>query len=418
MRGWNDMVDMRSMAFWALIAFVFAIPWERSVAIPFIGAAGTLFGAIALLLGIASTLDAGKIRLRPPPLLLIVMALFVLWSSIGYFWSIRPPAALSRTITYGQLLVMVWLVWQLTRDERQWRALLQAYVAGSFFAILVVIFNFARGEATLVSMNTGLTRFSFAGGDPNYFALSLVLAVPMAWLLVLQSRGRAVSAFNLAFIALAVIAIGLTGSRGGAISAIVALSIIPVTYWHLGFWRKIGLTLALAATAFGALYVIPDVTIQRFLETPDAVSEDNLAGRIGIWQAGLDVLRENEQAVVIGVGSGNFRYAVERALGDDRTAHNAYLNVWVDNGFIGILLFLSFFAIATLPHLSQKTLIRSFAVILVGSMLVGIFGLSWEREKALWFTVAILAVHRPLIVTPGLVSASSVTVHGRGTRQA
>lgn len=393
------MSDMHRIAFWSLAAFVFAIPWERSVAIPFIGAAGTPFGAVALVLGLASVLDAGKIKLRPPSLLLVAMAVFVLWSLVGYFWSLRPSATLARTITYGQLLAMVWLVWQLTRSERQWHILLQAYVAGAYFAILVVIWNFVRGEATLISMNTGLTRFSVAGGDPNYLALTLVVAIPMAWLLFLETRRRMTSLIYLGFIPLAVIVVGLTGSRGGVISAIIALMIIPLTYWRLHFWRKLAILLSLGLMVLGLLFVLPEATVERFLDTPDAISEDDLAGRVQIWQAGLDVLSNNGQAVVIGVGSSNFRYAVERAIGRDRTAHNAYLNVWVDNGVIGLAIFLSFFVVAALPYLSGWSKPGSFALVTCVALAVGVFGLSWEREKVLWFILAVLVARNGIQIS-------------------
>ena len=79
------MVNLHRLAFWALVAFVFAMPWERSVPVPGFGAAGTPLGVIALLLALAAIFAGGKLKLRPPSLLLGLMALFVLWSALTYF---------------------------------------------------------------------------------------------------------------------------------------------------------------------------------------------------------------------------------------------------------------------------------------------------------------------------------------------
>ena len=405
------MVNLHRLAFWALVAFVFAMPWERSVPVPGFGAAGTPLGVIALLLALAAIFAGGRLKLRPPSLLLGLMALFVLWSALTYFWSIVPASTLSRTATYVQLLVMVWLMWQLARTERDFRILLQTFVFGSVFAIGVVSVAFLRGEATVISATTGLTRFSFAGGDPNYFALTLALAIPMAWLLLLRGRNRYLTFLNMAYIVLAVIAIGLSGSRTGAVAAVTALSIIPVTYWHLGLGRKVLLVCALGTSAFGALWIVPDAAFQRLLGTPHDIAGENLAGRQNLWRAGLEFLSQNERAMLIGAGSASFRRAVEPQLQDRAmTAHNTYLSVLLDNGLVGVALLLGLFATAVAPHLTTSSR-RSLSLILLLTLAIGVFALSWESAKPFWFVLGILTGQRALVLG-SLGSNSQIRVEG------
>ena len=394
------MPSMSRLAFWATTLFVFSVPWERTVHVPGAGAAGSVFGAIAFALMIVSLVQEGRVRLRRPALVLPVMALFVAWSALTYFWSIQPNATLGRTATYTQLFLMVWLIWQVSRGERDFRIHLQAFVFGCLVAIAAVFVNFVRGDATVVATWSGLTRFSFGGGDPNYLALTLVLGIPMAWMLVLREPNRARGFLNMAYIPLAVIVVGLTGSRGGTLSALIALMIIPVTYWHLRLGRKILLLAALAGIAYGALYVVPDVTLERLVATPQDIQMEDLSGRSDIWRAGLEYLDTHQGVLLRGSGSGTFSSAVEHILGRRATAHNAYLNVLVDNGIVGLTLFLAMFAIAVWPNLLVTSRSRSFALFLILCLGVGVFALSWEREKPLWITIALLASYRAIVVDP------------------
>ena len=396
------MPNLERLAFWATALFVFSVPWERTVHVPGAGAAGSVFGAVAFALMIASLFQGGRIRLRRPALVLPIMALFVAWSALTYFWSIQPGATLGRTATYAQLFLMVWLIWQVSRGERDFEIHLQAFVLGCSVAIGAVFLNFVRGDATVVASWSGLTRFSFAGGDPNYLALTIVLGIPMAWLLVLREPSRLRGFLNMAYIPLAVVVVGLTGSRGGTISALIALMIIPVTYWHLRLGRKVLLLAALGAIAYGALYVIPDVTLERLVATPQDIQTENLAGRTDIWRAGLAYLETNENVLIRGSGSGTFSSAVENFLGRRATAHNAYLNVLVDNGIVGLTLFLAVFVVAVWPNLGVASRARSFALFLILCLAVGVFALSWEREKTLWITIALLASYRAVVVDPNL----------------
>lgn len=388
---------LHRLAFWALVAFAFSLPWERNVAVPAFGAAATPLGIVALLLGVASIIERGKMKLRPPAIFLAVLAIFVLWSGATYFWSINPQVTLGRTVSYAQLLLMAWLIWQLVRNQADQASMMRAYVLGAFFAIGIVLLSYFHGDAYRVGLS-GL-RFSFGGGDPNYLALGLALAIPMAWRLYLTEKAQALQALNLLFIPCALITIGLTGSRGGMLSAAVALSVIPITYWHLDPMRKVVLVGALAATVYAAFAVIPVATMERLFRTPQDIAEEQLAGRQNIWRAGVALLTEQETTLLIGTGTGTFSHAVEDTYGRRVAGHNAYLDVLVGSGIVGLALFLTIFGLAIAPNLCGDLRSRAVSLTLWLTLAIGIFSLSWEREKPLWFALALLATQRTVVVT-------------------
>jgi O-antigen ligase len=404
------MLNLHRLAFWSILIFVFVLPWERNVAVPG-GAIGTPIGVIALLLAAATIFSNGKLSLRPPSTLLALMGLFVAWSAVSYFWSINSTATLTRTMTYAQILVMVWLIWQFFRTKEDFRKMLQAYVLGCYFAIAAVLINYLRGEGG--RFYGSIERFSFAGEDPNYFALTLVLGLPMAWYLFIQERPSSLPLFNIFFLPLSLVAVGLTGSRGGTLAAIAALSVIPLTYWTLGFWRKVLLIVTLALAGYLTLVLVPETIFQRLISTPEDIVSEDLAGRQNIWRAGVMFLLENEVRLIFGTGSGTFAYAIEPIHGRARTAHNAYLGVLVDNGMVGFLLFVTCFLVALIPNLATASSMRGLSLALFLSLAIGIFALSWEREKVMWFILALLTTHRAFVLSPPSLRIGQPAKHKR-----
>ena len=387
---------MQRIAFWALLVFIFMLPWERNIAIPGAGAVGTPFGALAFLLTVFSLVHHQRIRFRAPSLLLVVMGLFILWSILTYFWSINPAVTLSRSVTYFQLFIMMWLIWQLGRNESERALLLQAYVCGAYVAVFVVLLSFLRGEAYHVGFSG--TRYSFGSGDPNYMAAALAVGIPMAWYLVLSCRQGFLQVLNFIYIPAAVLTIGLTGSRGGAITAIVALLVIPLTYWHLSTWRKIILLACMAAGLYSAFILLPQATLDRMLDAPEEVTSGTLTGRTVIWGAGLKILEHHSAAPVIGVGSGGFPYAVEPFLGEARAPHSAYLSILVGNGMIGIGLLLSLFVVVIIPNFTVKGPWRLFSFVLWFALAVAIIPINWENQKVMWFVLTVLTLQRAYVL--------------------
>lgn len=392
------MIAIRSIALWALMAFVFVMPWERNVDISWLGGAGTPLGLVAAAAGLVGLIRGGRIRVRKPSLLLVLMMGFVIWSALTTFWSAAPVSTLVRTTTYAQLWIMLWLMWEYVRGEEERHMLLQSYVFGAMIAVTVLIGNLVEGDASRIG-TSGLTRYSFAGGNENYLALSLALAIPMAAYLFAAHKRRWLQLVNIGFIPLLLIGIGLTGSRGGAIAGLVGLGPVLMLAWRLDLLQRVLLFVTVTVGGYALVWVLPEATVSRFQSIPISIAEQEFTGREDIWRAGIVWLRENPRATLIGSGSATFRVVVESGLGRAIGGHNAYLNILVENGVIGILLFLTMMAMSLVPNLSAATELRWFAVFLLLGVAIGVFNASWEREKPFWLVLGILCTHRAYIVT-------------------
>lgn len=395
---------MRSVAFVALLVFVFALPWERNVSIPGVGAAGSLLGMFVMALTAMSLVNHGRIRMRAFSLFLGLMAAFVAWSALSFFWSIAPGASVVRTVSYAQLFLMAWIVWELCRTEAERLALMQSYVLGGYFAMAAMAVDLVLGQAAIVEWSA--ERYSFAGGDPNYLAAGLALGLPMAWHLYLARRESWFGVLNALYVPLVVIAIGLTGSRGGMLAALVAILIVPVTFWSLAWWRRGLVLVLLSGLLYTGFLVIPEVNLQRFTGLTEDLAEVDLAGREAVWRAAFELLTTDQTLSAVGSGSGTFRPAVEPILGWQNSAHSAYLAIWVTLGGVGLLLFLGMVVVAVVPNLLGRGPPRVFALVQGAALLVAIAPVSWDNQKILWFVLVLLTTFRA-IVLPGEESSTA-----------
>lgn len=391
---------VQHIAFIALLLLVFVIPWERSVGLGGIGIFSRAFGILAFLLGALSTLDDNKIRLRTPSLFLVSMGSFILWSVLSAFWSDSPKSSVARSITYVQLMMMVWLIWQLCRTPKQHAALMQAYILGAYVLVGSVLVDFAT--------NFGSTTYRADGLDSNanWAALAIALAMPMACYLIAESKRNFWSWFNYLYVPLALFSVGLTASRGGFIVSSIGLSVIPFLFWKLELWKKIVLLMILIAAIYGAFNYLPEANIGRLSETSTELTEGDLTNRKFIWMAAGEVFWDSP---IIGVGSSGFRDAITPVYGTDKASHNAFIGIGVELGIIGFMLFSTTLLIAVLPLvIFERGAYRFFYLILWTGLMVALMPANWEIHKATWFILALLTSRKAFVIS-GFSSPSLAT---------
>lgn len=403
---------MGTAAFLLLWCFILVLPWDVVTHLPALGSIPRLVGLVASAVGIVHIL--ARRRFRPLSPFHVLAIFFVLWAGVSHWWSIDPEATRTRFITYLQLLILVWLIWEIAWSPERQRALLEAYVLGVCGAALAVLQNFLSGAAWLSHGTMETERFAALGQDPNELGVILALGLPMAWHLgVTQPERRGARLWQL-YIPLGVTAILLTGSRGAFLAALVALAIVPWTLGHVRLRVKV----ALYALAVGSLVLasqfVPDATLERIGSTRADIEAGYFGGRIFIWMAGLEVAREHPLA---GVGAGTFATAVAPTLQHATSSHQTFLEILVEQGVVGFLLFLAMVgaAIAFLPRLPP--LQRRLWIVLLASLAVGSLSLHLGYRKQFWFVLALLAaqVVRPVEGTRSTPRGVGVGVGAEGT---
>jgi len=373
--------QLSKAAFTCLWCFILVVPWDALTDLPIVGSLPRLVGIVASAVGGLYILARG--RVRPLSWFHVLAVLFVLWTGASTFWSIDPEATRTRFLTYLQLVVLVWLIWEIGWSPERQRALLQAFVLGAGVAALITVYNYLTG-----SWSYSEGRFSALGQNPNYLARMCVLALPMAWYLSLSQRHRRLARTWQLYVPLGCTATVLTGSRGAFLAGLVAVVIIP---WTLGRLR-LRTKAALYAFAIGSLVLVsifvPETSWERIRSTGADIETGYFGGRGKIWRAGLEVVWEHP---LVGVGAGAFGAAVEPALQFAWSSHDAPLAILVEDGIVGLCLFVAMVAAAMKPLWHLPPLQRKLWIVLVAALGVGSLAAASDYQKDFWFVLGLLA---------------------------
>lgn len=382
---------MSSVAYAALWLFVFVLPWEGVVRVNNTAILSQSTGMLAMGCTVFAVLSSA--RLRRWHTLHVAALLFVLTSGfqllVFYALGARPPG---KFYTYVQLLLMVWMIWELAPSGGRVLNLLLSYVFGAYVASFQTLLVFH-------SSGGGLRRFAAGGVDPNDLAMTLALGLPMAWYLSNTYRKPLLRWICRGYLPVAVVTIGLTGSRGGLLASIVALTIVPLSMTRLSP-NRLAITIAMLFLS-GALAVVyvPEKIVERLATTSTEVEDLRLGGRFKLWKAGLRALPEHP---LLGYGTSGFIGAISPQLGSaSQVAHNSFISVLVEQGLIGLSLYLLMFGAAYRAVRRLPLLERRFGLVLMATLVVAMLPLTWEHRKPVWFILAaVVGLSQALRVAP------------------
>lgn len=210
-------------------------------------------------------------------------------------------------------------------------------------------------------------------GDPNELALFVGTSMPLLFALASVSRRKIVTVAIGALIALGLVTVVLSGSRGGQLVVLTVLGLYFVRRYGIK-GLIVGAALAMPLLLFGG----------REGEEAESSSQE----RIELLYEGIDMIKAYPFA---GVGIGEFQEHMANHL----TAHNSYLLSAAELGLPGCLLwslvvYMSIkipFLVASRPPILLDKRMVTFATALCVSyagMLVGIFFLSFCYKQWLF----------------------------------
>jgi O-antigen ligase len=369
---------MISLAYCAVWFFVFSVPWENVIGISGLGAISRLTGMIALGLALLAAVITGRVRRWNQ--FHIAALLFVVWSgcSVLIFEMEDVP---KKFWTYVQLFLVLWMIWELAPTRKRQLGLLLAYVLGAYVSAFSTIMV-SRRELGIEQ------RFAATGFDANDLAGALALALPMAWYLGMTYRQPLLRLLCRAYVPVGVVAIGLTGSRGGMIATIIALLIVPLTMTTLSPGRLVVAIAMLCISGSLAVAYVPDTVVKRLATTSADVQEGHLGGRGKIWIAGAKAFARRP---LLGYGTSGFRTAIRPFIPTlPQVAHNSFLSVLVENGILGFFFFCGMLFAVFRAIRRQPTIDRRFGLVLFATLLIVMLPLTWEDQKPTWVILALM----------------------------
>jgi O-antigen ligase len=170
------------------------------------------------------------------------------------------------------------------------------------------------------------------------------------------------------------IVIYLLSSRAGVIAAFIVLSI----YFIIKFYRRVSkvyIIVFLIIAASGSVVMLK--TNERLKYSLEELSDSGINGtfakdsRYLIWKSALGVIRSN---LVLGVGTGDASEELKKEFKnrgytegyyDNLNAHNQFLEILLENGIIGLLIFLSLLGYTFYIAISERNLLLGLFILMM-----------------------------------------------------
>lgn len=290
-----------------------------------------LVAGIATLIGLVVTRDQVKLPVNSTILLLILLPF---WTTVSLAFSFHFADALVRWEGVMKIFLFVLVTAAVLHTRKHIDVLIWVLVVSvGFFGLKGGIFTLLTGGVHRVYGPPGASYIT----DNNSISVALVMIIPLAYYLALQAKHRVVKYGLYATIALSLIAILGSQSRG----AFLAVIVMSVFLW-LNSRRRLLLGLVVVAALPIAIATMPDSWKDR-MRTIETYKDDGSAmGRINAWHMAFNVANDRPL-----VGGGFELYSAETfaryaPVPDDvRSAHSIYFQMLGEHGYVGLILFLS-----------------------------------------------------------------------------
>lgn len=325
---------------------------------------------IAIVTLVAVAMYKGPKKLPPSPVVWLLVA-FLTWISISTMF-VSSQYMSGALVEYTRMLkiqVVIFLSMMLFQDRRKILLLIlvTAFSIG-FYGIKGGIFSILTGFHYRIWGPPG----SFIEGN-NEVGLAMLMILPLFYFLFFEIKNKYAKVGILGCAALIGLAAIATYSRGALVAGICMLTFL----WYKSHHKLITGVLAMVFVTV-LLANMPDLWFDRMMTIQTYEQDQSAMGRINSWSMAIGMANEH----FFGGGYGSFNTAnflryVNNA--EVRDAHSIYFEILGEQGYGGLLLFLSLF-IAGWLH--ARSIIRQSK---------GIDELQWASNLAKMLQVSLIA---------------------------
>jgi O-antigen ligase len=387
------------LCLFAVVSFLDLLPALGGSLLSFSKIVGLLI-AISWLAKISTSQDTRNDFLAAHPVFSYVLGLLVGFGALSLTWAEDPSAGRTDVIRLTLNVILFLIVFTAVRTPKQFVWVVAAYVTGASLSAAYGLLNPPDDVAYYDVSRVGGTL-----GDPNELAAVLVPGMILAGALaIVLKRAPLLRIACVGAAAVCAAGVFLSLSRGGLVATAFALLI---ALFVAGRWRAQALILIVAVVLGAGFYY-------GFVASEDQVDRvtrvEGGTGREDLWTIGWRMV---EAEPVTGVGIGNFQTASihyllepgalqrdEFIVDDPKSAHNTYLHMLAELGFVGGVLFIAVIGFALLcllraariferlgePNLELLT--RALMVAMAG-VLAADFFISEPYGKQLWLLLGL-----------------------------
>jgi O-antigen ligase len=381
--------------------------------------------ALAWFLAVAKRNSDVPLLAHRLPVLAYSMLVLLCWTLASMIWATDSAAAWRTAFRFAQGVLLVFVVFSAVRKRHHVVWIVYAFLTGAVLSATVGLAGVTQPDRTDIYASGRLTG---GIGDPNELAAILIPALAFAFFMLVIERRMLLRWLLLAASFICAIALFRTESRGGLVGLAVMLL---ASLLFSGPVRARATTMVLAISGFALAYftlIAPPQALARVT----ALSAGGGTGRSDLWAVALDVTRAHP---LLGIGAGNFpivepSYAFRNRnlprfdliVDTPKVVHNTYLNVLVELGLVGFILFALVILVAFAAAFralrgfaragdSEMEILARGVIIGTIGMLAAFFFLSAQYEKQLPLMLGVLAAlstFARMDLTGGVAERSSV----------
>jgi len=300
---------------------------------------------VMLLLLMIMTVAGGDIKRAMSSSISKYFAAFTVWVVVCYPFSYWRAGSFPSVQWQLQSFAIFLIIVQMVRSVSDWQKIAGAYAYATLTAALL---SFYMG----VSIQGRVALPGGTLGDPNEFALTMVVGVPFWWFKASRATGFKKIAFLLATVPMYA-AFARAGSRSGLL-ALIMLFVIAFIFakGNQKVMIAVGAMVAIAASSV----LLPDYLKARYMTV---FSHDGDYDKATASRLGADIASsENRRALLIqslkmtfshpilGVGPGDFSYvswderkATTGVGSESLVSHNTYTQISSETGLPGFFVF-------------------------------------------------------------------------------
>lgn len=301
------------------------LTWGFAYSLPF----AQIIGA-ATLIGLLTGSKEPKLKVWAPET--AILLILVIWVCITTFFAVNQAGALQELNRFIKIQIFIFLTILLISD----RAKLQGFIwvmalSIGFYGIKGGIFTIATAGGARVWGPSG----SFIGGN-NEIALAMLMTIPLMRYLQLNTDNKYLRWGLLGAMLLTAFSVLGSQSRG----AFVGIIMIGIFFW----WKsphKIGSSIIVGIVAAIILLFMPQTWWDRMNTIENYEQDQSAMGRINAWWVAFNTANDS----ITGGGANMFIPSMFAKYApipwDVHDVHSIYFEMLGEQGWIGLILFLS-----------------------------------------------------------------------------